>query len=168
MEEENVTEYEPTSQLIKTCHDQHNKDRRQCNNFSIESILSSASSALALVAKQKATRLEKAEQTFSGNHGILEQGLLRADQTFPDNRSPEDNGIHENVLEQEMGHAEEDNDDEEDDVDVESRNSSPSSQLSSNHHFNINTTTPNFQLFGLSKGKNFQNTLKNILDTLIL
>ena len=168
MEEENVTEYEPTSQLIKTCHDQYNKDRRQCNNFSIESILSSASSALALVAKQKATRLEKTEETFSVNHGILEQGILRADQTFPGNRSPEDSGIHENVLEQEMGHAQEDNDDEEDDVDVDSRNSSPSSQLSSNHHFNINTTTPNFQLFGLSKGNNCQNTLKNILDTLIL
>ena len=151
--EENITEYQSTSRLIESCVvDQNNKDRQKCNNFSIESILSSASSALALAAKQEASRSD-VENGLNLHPALLGQDILGSNQRFHGKLSRNDD-LDNQVVEHKLEHKKEDNEEDDDDVVVGSRSSSPS-QPNTPKLFNHNISSAKFPMFDLSKGKMF-------------
>ena len=163
--EENIAEYEPTSRLIESCADQNNKDRQKCHNFSIESILSSASSALALAAKQEVPRSTHVENSFTLHPALLGQDILGSNQKFNSNLSRDDN-LNNPAVEQKLEHKKDDNEEDEEDVVVGSRSSSPL-QSDTPTFFNRNISSAKFPMFDLSKGKEFK-VIWGVLNSVLL
>ena len=153
-----MTEYEPTSRLIESCEDQNNKDRQKCHNFSIESILSSASSALELAAKQEVSRSTHEVNSFTLHPALLGQDFLGSNQRFDSKLSRDDNSNNQ-AVEHKLVHKKEDNEEDEEDVVVGSRSSSPP-QPDTPNFFNRNISSPKFPMFDLSKGKEFKESEK--------
>ena len=144
-----MADNESTSQLIEYNHGQSNKSHPKCHNFSIESILSSASSALALAANQEANGSCGRGNSFSLHSRLLEKHNLLLNQKEAANKC-KNQTKYQNDEEQECI-----KDDEEEDVDVESRSSSPPSHPNHSNLFDVNDSNRNLQMFGLSKGKKF-------------
>ena len=162
--EGNITEYEPTLRLIEDCEDQNNKARQKCHNFSIESILSSASSALALAAKQEVSRSTHAENAFSLHPAMLGPDIFGLHQQFDNKNLPEDN-LNTELVEQKLEHKKDVNEEDEEDVVVGSRSTSPS-QLNTPKCFNLNGSSPKFPMFDLSKGKHQVKTFRTLSEVL--
>ena len=100
--EEKVITSEATTSLIEACHDQNTKGRRQSHNFSIESILSSASSAFAVATKQENIRPCHLENRLSLHPDILGQKRLTPDQRFHVKNSLENEQTNEELVEPHM------------------------------------------------------------------
>ena len=146
--EETIAATEPTTELVEVCQDQDDRIQRQSHNFSIESILSSASSAFTVAAKQEKLRPIHLYSRFDLHTNLLRREILKTNQ---ESRLQENDHTNTEVVEQHMEHREGDDDDDENEVDVGSRNSSPS-QINTVPLLNINHAAPVFDVFGLSKG----------------
>ena len=138
--DEHLPEKDSTSRLTENDHCQNdNKDNTKCHNFSIESILSSASSAFT-VASSKTY-----EHTLN-----LQSNLIRKhnQKSCP----KDDNEECKNKTIDELDRAHDGIDDEEEDVDVESRSPSPPTHPNSTNLFDIDHANQNLPMFGFSKG----------------
>ena len=147
MMEANIVSCGEASDLMKTCHDSNNTDRRQCHNFSIDSILSTASSALALAARQNVFQNGHENNNFN----VLEQDLLYTEQKIRRGTSLEEDQKNDEEVTRHNQHRKEHGVEEEDVIDVGSRCSSPLQQNEASQ-LNINNSIQNFPVLGLSKG----------------
>ena len=145
--EANIVSCGEASELMKTCHNSDNADRRQCHNFSIDSILSTASSALALAARHNVF------QNGHENNNVddLEQGMLHTEQKIRRGTSLEEDQKNDEEVTRHNQHRIEHGVEEEDVIDVGSRCSSPL-QHNGPSQLNINNSIQNFPVLGLSKG----------------
>ena len=145
--EGNIVSCGEASELMKTCHNSDNADRRQCHNFSIDSILSTASSALVLAARHNVF------QNGHENNNVddLEQGMLHTEQKIRRGTSLEEDQKNDEEVTRHNQHRIEHGVEEEDVIDVGSRCSSPL-QHNGASQLNINNSIQNFPVLGLSKG----------------
>ena len=138
--DEHMPEKDSTSRLIENDHCQNdNKDNTKCHNFSIESILSSASSAFT-VASSKTY-----ENTLNLHSDLIRKGN-------PKFGLKDDKERRKNETSDELDRGHDDIDDEEEDVDVESRSPSPPLHSNSTNPFEIDHANQNLPMFGFSKG----------------
>ena len=145
--EANIVSCGEASDLVKTCHDSNNTDRRQCHNFSIDSILSTASSALALAARHNVFQNGHENNNFNG----LEQDMLHTEQTIRRSTSLEEDQKNDEEVTRHNQHRKDREVEEEDVIDVGSRCSSPLKHNGASQ-LNINNPMQNFPVLGLSKG----------------
>ena len=145
--EANIVSCGEASELMKTCHNSDNADRRQCHNFSIDSILSTASSALVLAARHNVF------QNGHENNNVddLEQGMLHTEQKIRRGTSLEEDQKNDEEVTRHNQHRIENGVEEEDVIDVGSRCSSPL-QHNGASQLNINNSIQSFPVLGLSKG----------------
>ena len=146
--EANIVSCGDASDLMRTCHDSNNTDRRQCHNFSIDSILSTASSALALAARQNVFQNGHENNNFNS----LEQDMLHTEPKIRRGTSLEEDQKNDEEVTRHTQHGKEHVVEEEDNViDVGSKCSSPL-QHNGASELNINNSIQNFPMLGLSKG----------------
>ena len=145
--EANIVSCGEASDLMKTCHDSNNTDRRQCHNFSIDSILSTASSALALAARHNVFQNGHENNDFN----ILEQDMLHTAQRIRRGMSLEEDQKNDEEVTRHNQHRIENGVEEEDVIDVGSKCSSPLQHNGASQP-NINNSIQNFPVLGLSKG----------------
>ena len=143
--EEDMRELEPASEVIKNnqCKNTNDIDHPKTHNFSIESILSSDSSALALASTHETKR--SYENKFDLHSHLFRKGIEISNNEEETNESEKETKYDINT---------ENNciDDEDEDVDVESRSPSPTSHPDSSSIFDIGQTNRNLPMFGLSRG----------------
>ena len=139
--DEHMPEKDSTSRLIENDHCQNdNRDNTKCHNFSIDSILSSASSAFTLASSRTyENRLNLHSNLIRKNN--LKSGLKVDNEECKNETMDELDGAHNDI------------DEEEEDVDVESRSPSPPSHPNSTNIFDIDHANRNIPMFGFSKGK---------------
>lgn len=145
--EENIVSCGEASELMKTCHNSNNTDRRQCHNFSIDSILSTASSALALAARNNVFQNGHENNNFNS----LEQDMLHTERNIRRGTSLEEDQKNDEEVTRHNQHRIEHGVEEEDIIDVGSKCSSPL-QHDGASQLNINNSIQNFPVLGLSKG----------------
>ena len=145
--EANIVSCGEASDLMKTCHNSDNTDRRQCHNFSIDSILSTASSALVLAARHNVFQ----NGHENNNVDVLEQGMLHTERKIRRGTSLEEDQKNDEEVTRHNQHIKENGVEEEDVIDVGSRCSSPL-QHNGASQLNINNSIQSFPVLGLSKG----------------
>ena len=145
--EENIVSCGESSDLMKTCHNSNTTDRRQCNNFSIDSILSTASSALAFAARHNAFQ----NGHENNNYNVIDQDMLHTEQKIRRSTSLEEDQKNDEEVTRHNQHREENGVEEEDVIDVGSEYSSPL-QHNGASQLNINNSIQNVPVLGLSKG----------------
>ena len=145
--EANIVSCGEASELMKTCHNSNNTDRRQCHNFSIDSILSTASSALALAARHNVFQNGHENNNFN----VLEQDMLHTGKKIRRGTSLEEDQKNDEEVTRHNQHRIEHGVEEEDVIDVGSECSSPL-QHNGASQLNINNSIQNFPVLGLSKG----------------
>ena len=141
--DEDTAEVDSGSRIMENNQSQNTQDHPKCNNFSIESILSSASSALAMVSNQDAKK--SYEHAFDLHTNLLRKGITKSNNEELTNES-------ENNREYESNKELDCIDDEDEDVDVESRSPSPTLHPHAPSIFDRNQSNGNLPMFGLSKG----------------
>ena len=145
--EANIVSCGEASDLMKTCHNSDNTDRRQCHNFSIDSILSTASSALVLAARHNVFQ----NGHVNNNVDVLEQGMLHTERKIRRGTSLEEDQKNDEEVTRHNQHRKEHGVEEEDVIDVGSKCSSPL-QPNGASQINISNSIQNFPVLGLSKG----------------
>ena len=145
--EANIVSCGEASDLMKTCHNSDNTDRRQCHNFSIDSILSTASSALVLAARHNVFQ----NGHVNNNVDVLEQGMLHTERKIRRGTSLEEDQKNDEEVTRHNQHIKENGVEEEDVIDVGSKCASPL-QPNGASQLNISNSIQNFPVLGLSKG----------------
>ena len=156
------TSEEPTILLQQECQDQNTTGRRQPHNFSIDSILSSASSALEPGTEPKSGGLASFENGFDMRNLVQNKNDFSKTELFCKDFAPSSTGrnsmfrtstLNNELLEEETDDHIEVEGDEHIELDAESRSSTPTNQANLNPLLDVPLAAAvPFHMFGISKG----------------